>query len=53
MTRLYPNPCYNEVCFKGTALDWINPGVNLSICSLPEIKGYFPFFFYTRINFVI
>ena len=20
MTMLYPNPCYNEVCFKGTAL---------------------------------
>ena len=20
MTILYPNPCYNEVCYKGTAL---------------------------------
>ena len=20
MTLLYPNPCYNEVCYKGTAL---------------------------------
>ena len=20
MTMLYPNPCYNEVCYKGTAL---------------------------------
>ena len=20
MTVLYPNPCYNEVCYKGTAL---------------------------------
>ena len=21
MTALYPNPCYNEVCYKGAALN--------------------------------
>ena len=23
MMELYPNPCYNEVCYKGTALYFI------------------------------
>ena len=27
MTVLYPNPCYNEVCYKGTALYVLITGI--------------------------
>ena len=33
MTFLYPNPCYNEVCYKVTALYQSLGGQNIDTCN--------------------
>ena len=39
MTVLYPNPCYNEVCYNGTALEFLFYYPTYDIFSKIKIGG--------------
>ena len=43
MTELYPNLCYNELCYKGTALSLVK-GIDGFAYSLSWPLGYKTFF---------
>ena len=47
ITLLYPNPCYNEVCYKGTALQLPHVKKN---CNIWPASMLFPLRKYLQLN---
>ena len=40
MSALYPNPCFNEVCYEGTTLYWIYKPTHEILVLIPYVQKH-------------